>query len=293
MSGLPDHSKGLLITLVAVLFVVPDSLFIRLLDAPALEISFWRSLTCGLLLLGYVLPAYGVAAIKQSFSGGVASLIYLITMGSTGGLFTFAVSNTSVANVVFILASMPVFSALISRVFLGEPLRLRMMLTMVAVFVGLAIIAYGSGETEGAGLVGDAYAATASLFFAVALTAARKLRNVSMVPMLPIAYLLAAIVLWPIVSPMVLPSEQLYIAWLHGVFIAISSIGLALGPRYIPSAEVALLLLLESVLAPLLVWYALGEDPGPYTLLGGAVVIGALAVSNAVLLLRARRTGKA
>ena len=55
---------------------------------------------------------------------------------------------------------------------------------------------------------------------------------------------------------------------------------MALGPRYIPSAEVALLLLLESVLAPLLMWVAMGEVPGGWTLTGGAVVLGALALSN-------------
>jgi drug/metabolite transporter (DMT)-like permease len=66
--------------------------------------------------------------------------------------------------------------------------------------------------------------------------------------------------------------------------------GLALGPRYIPSPEVGLLILLESVLAPLLAWVVVGEDPGPYALVGGAVVIGALAVSNVVAL--SRRKGR-
>ncbi|WP_354667672.1 DMT family transporter [Lentibacter algarum] len=253
MSRLPDHLKGLLITLVGVLFVIPDSLFVRLLDAPPIEISFWRSLTCGALLLVYVLPVYGLSGIRKAFSGGWISLVYLVAMGSTGVLFALAVRHTSVANVVIILASMPVFSALISRVFLSEPIRLRMILTMAAVFVGLGIIVYGSGETEGTSLVGDAYALAVSVIFAVALTAARSLRSVSMVPMLPVAYLAAAVVLWPFVTPTVLPSGQINLAVLHGGFIAISSIGLALGPRYISSAEVALLILLESVLAPLLV----------------------------------------
>lgn len=55
---------------------------------------------------------------------------------------------------------------------------------------------------------------------------------------------------------------------------------LTLGPRYISAAEVSLLILLESVLAPLLVWAAIGEDPGPWALVGGSVVIGALLLSN-------------
>jgi drug/metabolite transporter (DMT)-like permease len=64
---------------------------------------------------------------------------------------------------------------------------------------------------------------------------------------------------------------------------------LVLGPRYLSSAEVALLILLESVLAPLLVWAVVGEDPGIWAIFGGAVVIGALLVSNLIALRRSRR----
>ena len=63
---------------------------------------------------------------------------------------------------------------------------------------------------------------------------------------------------------------------------------LTLGPRYISSAEVGLLILLESVLAPILVWFWLGEDPGAMALIGGAVVVGALVISNLVALRASR-----
>ncbi len=74
-----------------------------------------------------------------------------------------------------------------------------------------------------------------------------------------------------------------------GFFIVMSMTLLSIGPRYIASAEVALLVLLESVLAPLLVWAVLGEFPGEWVLAGGAVVLGALLVSNLVVLRRRRR----
>ena len=73
----------------------------------------------------------------------------------------------------------------------------------------------------------------------------------------------------------------------HGAFIAAATCLLTLGPRYISSAEVSLLILLESVLAPILVWFVIGEDPGVWALIGGAVVVGALLVSNLVALRRA------
>ena len=65
-----------------------------------------------------------------------------------------------------------------------------------------------------------------------------------------------------------------------------------IGPRYIPAPEVGLLLLLESVLGPLWVWLALGEQPGTHTLLGGAIVLSTLAL-NAAWALRQNRAGPA
>ena len=63
---------------------------------------------------------------------------------------------------------------------------------------------------------------------------------------------------------------------------------LAIGPRFITSAEVSLLILLESILAPLLAWAVIDEHPGAYALAGGAIVVGALLVSNLVALRRNR-----
>ena len=148
------------------------------------------------------------------------------------------------------------------------------------------MIAYGSSENEHATLAGDGVALLVAACFAAALTAARKVRHVSMVPAVGVAYLIAAVVLSAFISPWKIAVDQWYLFVIHALFISASACLLALGPRYITSAEVALLILLESVLAPLLVWVLLGENPGIYALIGGAIVTGALAISNVVALLR-------
>jgi len=159
-----------------------------------------------------------------------------------------------------------------------------MVLTMAAVAAGLAVIAFGSGESENAHWSGDLLALSVAALFAAGLTVARKVRHVSMVPGAALGYVLASLALLPFIAPMDLPDGQWGLVGLHGGFIVLSVVGLALGPRYIPSAEVGLLILLESVLAPLLVWFAVGERPGFYALIGGCVVIGALAASNWIAL---------
>lgn len=283
---MPPQLKGLLITFAGVMFVVPDSLFVRLLDAEPLVIAFWRNgLAGGMILLG-LLALRGTAPFREVLSTGRYGVLYVVTLAISGVLFVVAISLTSVANAVFIIAAMPVFASVFSWIFLGERISPRMALTIAAVIPGLGLIAYGSGETENASWRGDLAAVLVAASFAAGLTAARRVRHVSMVPAVPIAYCGSALVLLPFIDPFVIPASQIPVLLIYGVFIVCSASLLALGPRYITSAEVALLILLESVLAPLLVWIVLGENPGSWALTGGAIVVGALAVSNFVVLRR-------
>ncbi|UYV38756.1 DMT family transporter [Rhodobacteraceae bacterium D3-12] len=275
-----DQTKGLLFTLMGVLFVVPDSLFVRLIAADALVIAFWRGAISGGAILVWLVLTRGFEPFRALLGTGFYGLFYSLITGAAGIFFVSAVSLTSVANVVLILASMPVFAAIYSWLFLGERVSRRMVRTMIAVAIGIAVIAYGSGETEGAHWSGDLIALSLSALFAAGLTAARRVRHVSMVPGAALGYVFWSLVLLAFVAPMQVPEGQWGLVALHGLLISVSGIGLALGPRYIPSAEVGLLILLESVLAPLLVWAMVGEAPGGYALVGGAIVIGALAVYN-------------
>ena len=281
-----EHLKGLLVTTLGVLLVVPDSLFVRLIVAEPMVTAFWRSATAGLVVLVVLLTVQGLQGFRAALHTGRPGLIYTVLMGTTAPAFVLAVTQTSVANVVFIFASMPVFAAIFSRIFLGEPFRTRMLITMAAVIFGLGIIAYGSSETQIASWKGDIWAVYVSAAFAAALTAVRKVKATSMIPAIPVAYLGSAIVIGMFVSPREAFETQWPLFLGHGAFIGVASCLLALGPRYISSAEVALIVLLESVLAPILVWLAIGEDPGPWAVVGGAVVIGALLVSNIFKLVR-------
>lgn len=280
------QAKGLLITLFGALLVVPDSLFVRLIEAEPLAIAFWRAVTSGGAILLGVLLLQGPGAIAASLRTGWHGALYMIVLAVSGILFVLAVSLTSIANVVVIIATMPVFAAIFSWLFLGEPISRRMAITMGVVMIGLGIVAYGTGEHQAASRIGDALALVLTASFAAALTAVRRVRDVSMVPAVPVAFLGSAVVLLAFVDPFTIARDQIWLVALHGAFITGSSVFLALGPRYITSAEVALLILLETVLAPLLAWAVIDEAPGIWALLGGAVVVGALAVSNAVVLLR-------
>tara|TARA_B100001248_G_scaffold122269_1_gene91518 strand:- start:88 stop:951 length:864 start_codon:yes stop_codon:yes gene_type:complete len=277
---LSEHLTGLLITILGVLLVVPDSLFIRLIHAEPMVIAFWRSLISGIFVLFIVTTLYGRQGFTDVFNAGFSSLIYAVLIASTAPAFVLAITNTSVANVVFILASMPVFATLFSRIFLGEPIRILMVVTMVIVAVGLCFIAYGSTTVQIASWKGDIWAVYVSAAFAGALTAVHSAKSISMIPAIPLGYIGGALLLSFFISPFEVQVDDWNLVLMHGTIIGASSCLLTLGPRFISSSEVSLLVLLESVLAPILVWFVLGENPGRFAIFGGCIVISALSLFN-------------
>ncbi len=249
----PDHVKGLLVTALGVLFIVPDSLMVRLIATDGATVAFWKSLLVALVTGLAILLWQGPRAYRASFAAGWPVWIYAFCSGASGALFVIAVAHTSIANVVFIIAAMPIVSALFSRIALGERLSKRTAITMAVVPVGIALIAFGSGETEGASLTGDLIALGVVCVFSLGLTAARSVRPVSVVPAIPVGMAIWALVLLPFADPMSVPADDWIWVLLHGgFFITLSTALMAIGPRYLPSAEVALLLLIESVLATIL-----------------------------------------
>lgn len=281
-----DHLKGLLITTLGVLFLVPDSLFVRLIGAEALAIAFWRGLIAGGLILSFVLVRDGMAPVRAVLRAGPPAYAYMVLFGISAPGFVLAVSMTSVANVVFILAAMPVFAAIFSRIWLGELISRRMIWTMLGVLVGLSIIVMGSRAQPGAYWQGDALALLVAACFAAALTAVRTVRTTPMLPAVPMALIGGAVLMLPFADVWGALAQWWPFFLAHGLFIALASGLMVLGPRYVSSAEVSLLILLESIFAPLLVWAVIGESPGAWALAGGAVVVSVLVVSNAVVLLR-------
>jgi drug/metabolite transporter, DME family len=60
------------------------------------------------------------------------------------------------------------------------------------------------------------------------------------------------------------------------------------GAPHLTAAQVGLLTLLEVILAPIWVWLAFGEVPAPLSLMGGAIVLCALATHSALSLRRSK-----
>src|SRR5204863_782725 len=118
-----------------------------------------------------------------------------------------------------------------------------------------------------------------SVSFAGLIVITRHRRDVSMAPATCLSQLLVLVAAAPFASPGSVGLRDLGLLVALGVGqIGLGLVLLTIGARLIPAAEVALITLLEVVLGPLWVWIFLSEQPGVATLVGGGIVLGAVAI---------------
>jgi drug/metabolite transporter (DMT)-like permease len=138
------------------------------------------------------------------------------------------------------------------------------------------------------GLGGDLAGLGAAAAFGASFVVIGRHRDRTMVPAMGLGGLVAAAIALPFADPMSVTAADVGYLAISGLAVLPVGFGLlAIAPRFIPAPEVGLITLLESILGPVWVWLALGEEPGLRTVLGGTIVIGSLA-ANSYLTLKSK-----
>ncbi|WP_306044502.1 DMT family transporter [Nioella sp. MMSF_3534] len=276
-----DYAKGLWLTLTGVLILSPDVLLIRLAGLPEWTLMFWRGAGMGGVIALWLLVTQGRGAIAAFKGVGLAGLAIGLSYTLGNVSFLYSVGHKLAANTLFILATMPVFSALIARFVLGQPVPGRTWVTIAAVLFGIGIIAMGSAGGGQGDLMGDLAAVVTALSWAVIFAIAGQKKTLSMVPAMSIAGFFAMFVSLLLAPGLSMSAASVpFVALIALIVTPGATALLSLGPRYLPPADVSLIMLLEAVFGPILVWLVLAEFPGLWTLAGGAVVLGALTLNN-------------
>jgi drug/metabolite transporter (DMT)-like permease len=220
---------------------------------------------------------------------GWAGLAVASLYGLCSIFFIVAVHETSTANLVFILAFTSMFAAILSWLFLGERPSRATLLTMAAMLVGILIIV-GDGLGTG-GMLGDLMALAAAFAIAGAITISRASgRDMGLASLVGVALPLVTAAIVLVVSgdaPTV--ASPGWIILDGAIVIPAAFYCLALGPRYLSGPEVALFYLLETVLAPVWVWWIFTETPSRGSLVGGTILVAALTAHSIWQLARTRR----
>jgi len=206
---------------------------------------------------------------------GRGGLLVALLLSISSGSFTTSLIPASVANVLFMQALAPVLAAVLGML-LGEPVSRRTWLAMAVAIAGVALMVGGPGHPSALGL-GLSFVMTLS--FAATLVITRHLREVSMAPATCLSQLIVLVGAAPFAHVGQVGSQDLLLLASLGIGqIGLGFVLLTIGARLIPAAEVALITLLEVVLGPIWVWAFLGENVSAATLVGGTVVLAAVAI---------------
>lgn len=246
-----------------------------------------RALFAFVALLGFVALFSRGRTVEAFRTMGLAGLAVAGCMAVASASFIVALNHANVANVLFMQAVAPVLAALLAWIALGESVSRRTALAMGIALLGVTLMVGGAGS---GGVVGVGASFLMTLAFAAAIVITRHRREVSMAPAICLSQLLVFAAFAPLADAASVTGRDLGLLVLLGV--GQMGLGLAfltVGARLIPAAEAALITLLEVVLGPLWVWIAYGEEPGAATLVGGAVVVGAVILQTASPALPDRR----
>lgn len=275
-----QHLKGILITTLGVLILSPDALLIRLLYADTWAVIFWRGLVFSAGITILMLLSYRSNTLSQFKKIGKPGLLIGVIFGLSSLLFATSIQNTSIANTLVIISTSPAFAAIFSWYFLKEKIPLRTLIAMFIIFVTIAAIM--SDSLEVGSFFGDLCAMGTSILIAISFTYTRKHKETNMVPAMAISGLIsaaiAAIVTINVHDSLKLEPEVIPYLILAGIVISTAFALITLGPRYIPAAEVSLIMPLETVFGSYLGWIFLQEKPPMLTLLGGIIIITTLTI---------------
>jgi drug/metabolite transporter (DMT)-like permease len=138
----------------------------------------------------------------------------------------------------------------------------------------------------GPGLAGTLIAFAVPIAAAVnVVTLKRWGRKVDFAPAVMLGGLLSAAFTLPLALPFQASAHDLaWLAALGSFQLAVPCMLLVIASRYLAAAEVALLTLLEAIMGPLWAWLGVGETPGAATLIGGAIVLAAIAGNEVIAL---------
>lgn len=245
-------------------------------SATELQVIFFRAIAMLCVAL-IALKLQANISLKRLF---LAARWYAPLAGFFGALssifFIFSLSYTTVAQNAFIMASVPMISALLGWVLLGERVKKHTWIAILIAFVGIGVMV--SAELQVGGGFGALLAFLSALCFALYVLVCRAFSAyANMLPsvfyMALITVLLSFVAIKSTGGDLQAPLEDLYWCLLLGVVqVGLGNLLFTAGARYLPAAETTLLGYIEVILSPLWVWLVYQEQPSDATLLGGVFI---------------------
>ena len=278
--ALSPHQQGLVAVLAAAVLWSTGGLFIKWVSLDALGVTMWRSLLAGVVIWVVARPPVRLPWKTNRLTWGIA-----VTYALTLVMFVGATKLTTSANAIFLQYTAPLYLLVSGALFLGErPSRSDLVAVAVA-FGGMALFFVGKLETDAlngnllAAASGVTLAAMFTLLRAPGTTAQSRPEAMVLGNVLLVVGLLVVNLMRGSSAPFTPDaSDVVGLTFLGVVQIGFAYLLFGFGVAHVQALEASLIGMLEPVLNPVWVFLFLGETPGWWAVLGGAIIVAAVAV---------------
>jgi len=281
LNNLSDQNRGMALVFFAGVLWSTVGLGVRFIeDAQAWQILFFRSISLSLFLaviISFKRQENPFTLASRMGMNGVLGALALVA-AYAGGIYS--IQATSVGNAMLLFASAPFMTAILGQVVLGEKVRRQTWFAIIVAIIGIVIMV--ADKFGGAAIYGNLAAIASAFGFAVFTITLRRGKTTDMMPVVFLSGLFGMVIMAVICLltslTFAVPLNDIGIAMSMGVFqVGAGLVLYTIGSRTVPAAELTLLSLAEVVLGPFWVWLFLGEILTINTIIGGMVLLVAIA----------------
>tara|TARA_B100000427_G_scaffold237810_1_gene200739 strand:+ start:194 stop:1054 length:861 start_codon:yes stop_codon:yes gene_type:complete len=272
LNNLSNQQKGSLLAFVAIIFITPDTLLIRLSNIDTWGMLFYRgTIPFFVVLLGLIF-FYKKKFFNALLNVGWTGVFYTISFSICNITFIISIQNTNVANTLVMIAIAPMLSAILGGIFLKEMPSKKTWVAIIVTFSAVFYIFYDSLQLGN--ILGDLMALITATGLAVNAVLIRSAKDRDLLPAAIMGKgCVALFALFFVESFALSGNDLLYVPLMCVMCVAIPFVLVTIAPRYIPAEEVNLFFLLETILGPIWVWLVIKEEPSLETIIGGSIII--------------------
>ena len=271
---------GYILCLLGGFFLSWGGLIIRSFETNDIwQILLIRSFFFMIALIIFLILTYKRDTIVVIKKSGLPAVVAGLFLSLSFVAYIVAMSKTSVANVVFIISTQTIFLAIFGYLFLREKINFKGFVAITLALVGIVVM-IGDSVNQGT-LFGNIVAFAIPINFTILVMIIRKFPKLDMVPAIFYSGIFSGLYGLFLSNSMHFSANDLLMGFLLGVpQLAFGFICVTIGTKTTPAVTVGLLMLLETIFAPIWVWIFLNETPPISVFTGGAIIIFAVILKS-------------
>ena len=243
------------------------------------KILLIRSFFFIIALILFLLLTYKRNTVEVIKKSGFPAIIAGLFLSLSFVAYVVAMSKTTVANVVFIISTQTIFLAIFGFLFLKEKIALKGLISIALAFLGMIIMVEDSFN-QGT-LIGNMVAFAIPINFTILVMIIRKFPDLDMVPAIFYSGIFSVIYGLFLAGDLIFSMNDILMGFLLGVpQLAFGFICVTIGTKTTKAVTVGLLMLLETIFAPVWVWIFLNELPPTSVFFGGLIIISAVILKS-------------